>query len=198
MKEEEFYLKIPEWIKADKKDWNIITLTAYFCHKYEQKNDVRYRLAKSKSGPTSSKETRDFSKLFNLFAPENYSDLKPEEKSHIRESVNKKIVNYINWMFDYKFRSGDRSVNGTQIFLLPSILNEFERMYSSYLKKNKTKSSFSDFLAKVQESFPSFLEKNELSTIDDLIMINKIWVQRGMINDQYSAVISLAKKMELL
>lgn len=92
MTEEEFFLKIPEWIKADKKDWNIITLVAYFCNKYEQKNGIRYKLVRSKLGPTSTKETRDFSKLFSLFAPENYKDLPSSEKLPIREEVNKKFI----------------------------------------------------------------------------------------------------------
>ena len=198
MTEEEFFLKIPEWIRADKKDWNIVTLVAYFCNKYEQKNGIRYKLVRSKLVPTSTKETRDFSKLFSIFAPENYKDLSPSEKLPIREDVNKKIYNYINWMFDYKFRSGDRSVNGTQLFLSPSIINEFERMYSKYIKNNEVKSSFSDLKNLVKRDFPNFLDKNELETLDDLRMIYKIWTQKGSPENLESKVIKLAIEMGVL
>lgn len=198
MTEEEFFLKIPEWIRADKKDWNIVTLVAYFCNKYEQKNGVRYKLVRSKLGPTSTKETKDFSKLFSIFAPENYKELSPEEKSPIREEINKKIYNYINWMFDYKFRSGDKSVNGTQLFLSPSIINEFERMYSKYTKSNEAKSSFSDLQILIKRDFSNFLDRNELTTIDDLRMIYKIWVQKGKPDNLEAKVIKLAVQMGVL
>jgi hypothetical protein len=198
MTEEEFHQKAPEWIRADKKDWNIITIVGYFCVKYEQKHEVRYRITKSKLGPTSSKEMKDFSKLFAVFAPEDYKELGPSEKSEVRENVNRKIYNYINWMFDYKFRSGDRSVSGTQIFLMPSMINEFERMYSSYLKKVSTKSSFETFFNIIKSDYPQFLDRNELSSLDDLLMIYKIWIQKGKMNNEDGKVISIALKMGLI
>jgi hypothetical protein len=198
MTEEEFFLKIPEWIKADKKDWNIVTIVAYFCNKYEQKNGIRYKLVRSKAGPTSTKETRDFSKLFSIFAPENYKDLPPEQKASFREEINKKIYNYINWMFDYKFRSGDRSVNGTQLFLSPSIINEFERMYSKFVRNGEIKNSFSDLKSIIEKEYPIFLDRNELTTLDDLNMIQRIWIQKGKPENIESKVINLAIKMGIL
>ena len=138
MNQEDFYKKIPEWISKDKAAWNHITLMAYFCHKYEQKNKVRFRLVRWKADPGKGKESRDFAKLFNIFALETYSELSGEARSTEKQRVVKKIYNYINWMFDFKFRSGEKSVTGTGIFLLPSMINEFERMYSSFLQKGKS------------------------------------------------------------
>ena len=82
------------------------------------------------------KESRDFARLFKVLAPEGYEDLPANDKKEVKKEVILKIYNYINWMFDYKFRRGDKSVTGTQIFLLPSMINEFERMYSDYMIKN--------------------------------------------------------------
>lgn len=101
-------------------------------------------------------------------------------------------------MFDYKFRSGDRSVNGTQLFLSPSIINEFERMYSKYIKNNEIKSSFSDLQSLVKRDFPNFLDRNELESLDDLRMIYKIWTQKGSPDNLEAKIINLAIQMGVL
>ena len=95
MTEEELYQKIQEWIQLDKKSWNIVTFFAYYLKKYEDKNGVRFRITKSKNGPLSSKEMRDFSKLFKKFAPEDYEELYGEEKAQAKELANIKIYNYM-------------------------------------------------------------------------------------------------------
>lgn len=199
MTEEEFFLKIPEWIRADKKDWNIVTLVAYFCNKYEQKNGVRYKLVRSKLGPTSTKETKDFSKLFSIFAPENYKELSPEEKFPIREEINKKIYNYINWMFDYKFRSGEKSVTGTQLFLMPAMINEFERMYESFLKKNSKKDKMDIFLDKVKKEYPEILDRHQIDEVTDLKILEK-YIQNYNLKPESleSIIIKIAKTMEII
>jgi hypothetical protein len=173
MTQDEFYEKIPEWISKPKNTWNHITLMAYFCHKYESVHGVRFRLVRWKSDPGKGKESRDFSKLFKTFAPENYTTLPPSEKKKIREVLNVKIYNYINWMFDYKFRRGDRSVTGTKIFLLPSMINEFERLYSSFLSKKASSDNMSSLISWAKESLPSVFENHQLDDIEDLKMIKK-------------------------
>ena len=173
MTQDEFYENIPAWISKDKSSWNHITLMAYFCHKYEQKNGVRFRLVRWKSDPGKGKESRDFSKLFKTLAPENYSLLSSDEKRVRREELNVKIYNYINWMFDYKFRRGDRSVTGTQIFLLPSMINEFERMYSSYLAKKRQNSTFEGLMNWIDENVSEVLETHDIEDIGDIKMLQK-------------------------
>ena len=138
MNQEEFYQKIPDWISKPKSTWNHITLMAYFCHKYQSVNGVRFRLVRWNRDPGKGKESRDFSRLFKTLAPEDYPSLSKEEKAIKKEEVVVKIYNYINWMFDYKFRRGEKSVTGTQLFLMPAMINEFERMYSDFLRKKQS------------------------------------------------------------
>tara|TARA_B100000131_G_scaffold291215_1_gene304602 strand:+ start:1366 stop:1965 length:600 start_codon:yes stop_codon:yes gene_type:complete len=173
MNKEEFYRKIPEWISQPKERWNHITLLAYFCHKYEEKNGVRFSLSNWKANPGRSKESRDFSKLFVEFSPNNYSSLQKEQKELVRLDVNKKIYNYINWMFDFKFRSGDKSVTGTGIFLLKSIINEFERMYQSFIKKKEADAVFAGFFKWCQNEEPSIFDVQQINNIDDLMILSK-------------------------
>lgn len=198
MTEEELYQKIPVWIESDKKSWNIVTFLAYFCKKYEDKNGVRFRITKSKNGPLSSKEMRDFSKLFKQFVPDNYTDLSKEERDKLKEEANIKLYNYINWMFDYKFRMPGTSPDGTQIFFSPSYINHFERMYAEAVKKTSKKSSFNDFLSKVSDMYPSFLDTNECESEQDLAMLQTIWIQKGRKENVLSSVIKLAIKMGVL
>ena len=127
-------------------------------------------MVRSRRGPTLTKETRDFSKLFKILAPERYDDLDPLDKKRIKKEINIKIYNYINWMFDYKFRSGEKSVNGTQLFLLPSIINEFERMYSSFLLKKKEALDINGIISWIKDKYPDVLERYEMSDLADLKM----------------------------
>jgi hypothetical protein len=199
MNQEEFYSNIPEWISRPKSTWNHITLMAYFCHKYEKKNGVRFRLVRWKGDPGKGKESRDFAKLFKTIAPENYSFLPKEEKRKIKEEVTVKIYNYINWMFDYKFRRGEKSVTGTQLFLLPSMINEFERMYSAFLAKKKAESSIEELLRWVHAAAPSIFEFHEIEDLKDLKMLQEYALSYSLDNDSLEvSVINKAKDMGLL
>lgn len=199
MTQDEFYENIPDWISKDKSGWNHITLMAYFCHKYEQKNGVRFRLVRWKSDPGKGKESRDFSRLFKTLAPENYSLLSSDEKKIKREELNVKIYNYINWMFDFKFRRGDRSVTGTQIFLLPSMINEFERMYSSYLSKKRQDSTFEGLMSWVRENAPEVFEVHDIEDIGDIKMLQKYADLYSLAEDSLELkVVSKAKQMSLI
>lgn len=199
MTENEFYEKIPEWIEQDSSRWNHITLLAYFCHKYEQKNKVRFRLVRAKKGPTMGKEAGDFAKLFRLLAPEDYQSLDSEQKFVIRNEVNRKIYNYINWMFDYKFRRGMQSVNGTKIFLVPSIINEFERMYTAYLNKQKSQDKFSILTGWCKSQASDIFESHQLERPEDLKIIER-YANMHSLDDSSSEikVINKAKEIGLI
>jgi hypothetical protein len=171
--EEDFFNNIEEWIKADISSWTHVTLLAYFCHKYEQKNGVRFRLVRGKKGPTLGKEAADFAKLFRTLAPENYKELNKESKDQTRTEINRKIYNYINWMFDYKFRRGTQSVNGTRLFLTPSIIIEFERMYNSFLEKKGSENKFQKLMSWCKKEAAQIFQNHQLEREDDLKMIQK-------------------------
>jgi hypothetical protein len=173
MTEEEFHDNIPTWIKADIKDWTHITLLAYFCNKYETKTNARFRLVRAAKGPTMGKEASDFAKLFRTLAPEDYKLLPKSEKDKVRYLTNLKIYNYINWMFDYKFRSGDKSVTGTRIFLTPSIINDFERMYSNFLAKQEKTNKIENLISWCKAEEPQIFETHQLERIEDLGIIQK-------------------------
>jgi hypothetical protein len=173
MTEREFYNKIPEWIEHDWERWNHITCLAYFCHKYEQVNDVKFRLVRSKNGPTLGKEARDFSKLFQMLAPEDYKMMSGDKKKDVRVSVCKEIYNFINWMFDYKFRSGHKSVNGTRIFLVPSIVNEFERMYKSFLAKKDSEDKMGNLISWCNKNAAEIFDSHQIEEVKDLSMLRK-------------------------
>lgn len=173
MDQEEFYEKIPEWISKDKSTWNHITLMAYFCHKYEQKNGVRFRLVRWNTDPGKGKESKDFAKLAKTFLPENFEKLPKEQQKNLKEEVVHKIYNYINWMFDYKFRRGERSVTGTQLFLTPSIINEFERMYSAFLEKKNQQGTFEELISWVKKNVPDIFELHEIEEARDIRMIER-------------------------
>jgi hypothetical protein len=198
MTQDEFYEKISEWISKPKNSWNHITLMAYFCHKYEIENNIKFRLVRWKSDPGKGKESRDFSRLFKTLAPEDYNDLKPDEKKEVKEYIIVKIYNYINWMFDYKFRSGEKSVTGTQIFLMPSMINEFERMYSNFLKKNKDVLKFSALVQWSKENIPEIFEMHQIDHIEDLNMIAKYVEIYNLEDDSLErALLNKAKTMEI-
>lgn len=172
MTESEFYGKLDEWLENDNmKTWTHITQLAHFLRKYEEKNGVPFRLVRCKAGPTMGKEASDFAKLFRTLAPDNYSKLKKDEKSEIRGSVNLKIFNYINWMFDYKFRRGKDSVNGTRLFLMPAIIVHFERMYDSYLRTKTSKSKIEELITWCKEEAGEVLDSHQLSREEDIKMI---------------------------
>jgi len=199
MNQEEFYAKIPEWIAKPKSTWNHLTLMAYFCHKYEQKNGVKFRLVRWRSDPGKGKESKDFAKLFKTLAPENYASLDKERKKEVKEEVTHKIYNYINWMFDYKFRRGDRSVTGTKLFLMPAMINEFERMYSSFLLKKKNENSMESLLTWAKEKVPSVFDYHEIEDVRDIKMLQEYIKSYSLEGDSpESILLKKAKEMNLV
>ena len=199
MTQDEFYEKIPEWISKPKASWNHITLMAYFCHKYTEINGVRFRLVRWSSDPGKGKESRDFSKLFKTFAPEGYSHLSSDKKKIVKKDVIIKVYNYINWMFDFKFRRGDKSVTGTRIFLLPSMINEFERMYSSFVQKNKSKDKMNILVEWAKGNLPEIFGLHQVEETGDLRMIERYHKTYMLPSESpESILLKKAREMELI
>lgn len=196
MNQDEFYEKIPEWISKPKETWNHITLMAYFCHKYQKVHGVRFRLVKWASDPGKGKESRDFAKLFKTLAPEGYSTLCPSEKKVVRAQVNAKVYNYINWIFDYKFRRGDKSVTGTKLFLLPSMINEFERMYSAFLLKKKSENKFETLLGWAKKKTPAVFDHHQMEYPEDIGML-RTYADTYSLGEGSAEVLLLKKAEEL-
>jgi hypothetical protein len=144
---------------------------AYFYKKYHEKTGVHFIPASWKGEPAKTKECRDFSKVFKKFAPDDYEDLEKEEKKKIKTEINIKIYNFINWAFDWKCRTADRAVNGTQFFLVPSIANEFERAYTKHLQSKKTKSGIDDLILWCKKEAPEVLESHQLEKPEHVKMI---------------------------
>jgi hypothetical protein len=203
MNQEEFYKNISKWISQDKNGWNHITLLAYFCHKYEEVNGTRFRLVRWKSDPGKGKESRDFAKLFLIFAPERYKLMDKDEKLKYKSIINNKIINYINWMFDYKFRSGEKSVTGSGIFLMPSMINEFERMYVQYLENESSKSKIDDLILWCKDCAPKIFINHQFEDVDDLKMIESYYKANTNMGSEIDVgcekvVIDKAKNMGLI
>tara|TARA_B100000131_G_C18103673_1_gene606976 strand:- start:443 stop:1039 length:597 start_codon:yes stop_codon:yes gene_type:complete len=198
MTQDEFYNNISSWISKPKEEWNHITLMAYFCHKYQLKNKVRFRLVRWKNSPGLGKESRDFSKLMNTFLPENYKGLDKHVRLDLKKKVIVKVYNYINWMFDYKFRSGERSVTGTGIFLMPSMINEFERMYSKFLDNDLSEEKMSVLIAWCNENCPEIFRLHQLEDISDLKMIRYYLEKSGKELPIESMVVGYAKEVGLI
>jgi hypothetical protein len=173
MTRNEFYQKIEEWISHPKENWNHLTLMAYFYHKYKLRTGTNFYPASWNGNPALTKESRDFSKLFKLFASENYKNLSTLKKKAEKRAVNQKVFNYINWMFDYKFRYGNKAVTGTGIFLNNNMLNEFEVMYNAHMKKHQEQSGIGDLITWATSEIPAILNSHQLERITDLGMIQK-------------------------
>jgi len=199
MNQQEFYENIPDWISKDKDSWNHITLMAYFCHKYREKHGVNFRLVRWKGDPGKGKESRDFAKLFKALAPEDYSDLTGDNRQDIKKDVILKIYNYINWMFDYKFRRGDKSVTGTGLFLMPSMINEFERMYGDYVSHKKKRRSIETLVSWAKHNLPEIFSKHQVEECSDLRMIETYIKTYSLSKDSpESLLLAKAKELEVL
>lgn len=199
MTEQEFYENIPLWISKEKSEWNHITYLAYFCNKYEKVNGVPFRLVRCKNGPTRGKEASDFAKLFRIFAPENYSNLNSIEKNKIRTEISWKIYNYINWVFDYKFRMKMGSVTGTRLFHIYSLINEFERMYLIHQKKIKDNLKINDLRVWCKNNYPDLLEIHQLNTINDIKMLISYSESYNLSkNEPEMLLIREARRMDLI
>ena len=77
-----------------------------------------------------------------------------------------------------------QSVTGTGIFLLPSIINEFERMYNKYMEDEESKSKIDDLISWCRGSVPQIFSNHQFEDIDDLKMIESYYkANSGMSSD---------------
>ena len=171
MTQEEFLNKCEDWINKDRSTWTHITLLSYFCFRYKQKTGVNFRFARWKGAPAKTKESRDFSKVIKEFLPENFESFSKEEKKALRKKAMSKTYNYINWIFDYKFRMADKSVTGTGIFLNHNILNHFEVMWHRHQQKKSSERGFENLLSWIKENHPDFLQSYDFEDKKDLQMV---------------------------
>ena len=168
MNQSEFLEKAAVWIEADKSSWTHITLLAYFCYRYKERNGVRFRFARWGGHPAKTKESRDFSRLIKAFLPEDFDNLTKENQKLAKKKSISKSYNYINWIFDYKFRTSDKSVTGTGIFLNHNIMNHFERMWFNHQNKKKKESKLNSFVSWIKDNHPSFLDNYDFEDEKDL------------------------------
>lgn len=199
--EEEFYGNMERWIQADVKDWNRITLLAYFCYKYQFKNknnpdQVAFKLHRAKNGIALSKELADFKKLFDLLAPENYSNLDSDKKTEIRTAVNWEIRNFINWIIDVKFGRTNKTVSGTGIFLHHPLINEFRVLYARHLFKEKKTDKFKMLISWCQTEANDIFNRHQLEQADDLKLIKRYADQYTLKEDSLERRV-LAKAIEM-
>ena len=194
MNQSEFLEKAAIWIEADKSSWTHITLLAYFCHRYKEINNVRFRFARWGGHPAKTKESRDFSRLIKSFLPEDFDNLTKERKKEAKKKSISKSYNYINWIFDYKFRTNDRSVTGTGIFLNHNIMNHFERMWFNHQNKKKCLlhlplEAYESYLV-VQRKAPASKQKRMHSIVKLLRLENGGKVHDGRVQLVHSLVSS--------
>lgn len=195
----DFYNKIPIWIKEPKEKWNHITLLAYFCYKYEKKYDVKYIPNKWKNGVGRSKESRDFGTLYKKFMKNLDGTPISLDKNITRAFSINKVYNYINWMFDYKFRQNGKVITSPGLFLNNNMLNEFEVMYNKHLNKKNNEDKFGQLISWCKEAIPEVLEFHQLDEPKDLIMIQK-YLQVNKIGEDTSEskLIKKAKEFRLI
>ncbi len=199
MTETEFFANAPKWIQDDISNWNHFTLLAYFCHKYEKKHGVRFHLVRSAKGVELSKESADFAKLFKMMAPENYAKLDKDERFEIRKQTNIRIKNFINWAFDFKFRSGAKSINGTRFFLAHNIINEFERDYNKYLAKNGKLQKWEMLITWCKQEANDVFQYHQLANMNDLEFLHN-YVKQYKLDETYveGKVIKKAEELGLI
>jgi len=171
MKISEFREVSKDWILKPKDTWNHITILAYFYNKYYNSYGAYFKFASWKGQPTKTKECRDLSNLLKKFYSEDHSFMNKQEKKQDKINAINKCYNYINWIFDYKFKQRQYYVTGTMIFLKPSLINEFERMYKAFLSKKKKETNFIEIKKWIQSNHPDFLESYSFEDEKDLKII---------------------------
>jgi hypothetical protein len=199
MTEQELYGKIDLWIGSGYEDWNHITHMAYFLKKYKETYGVKFSLAAYKGNPAKTKECRDFSNLIKKFRSDSYDFKTKEEKKKEDTVVNKKIYNYVNWVFDKKFNNTESTITGTRIFLAYNLINEFEAKYRRSQEKNKDQGKLDAFFKKALKVFPELSDSYNLKTKDDLKIIEQtISFYNLGANSAEAKVVKAARKAKLL
>lgn len=199
MTKDEFYKNLDNWLAKPKEKWNHVTMVAYFYKKYYLINDTHFIPSRWSGNPGSSKECRDIKRIFDLFSSEDYQELDVQERIQERVKVYSKIYNYINWLFDFKYRNIDRTAITTQFMLQPYNINAFNLAYKKALQKQKSKDTIDVFKEWCKKSVPELLSKFQIESKDDLILISRYIKTYELGNEsvEYKAV-SYAKEIGLI
>ena len=163
---EEFYEKSKEWIASDKSSWNHITLMAYFVQKYKKSYGINYRMTKWKNNPAKSKESLDMSKLIKEFR------VSDNGWDSSKKNTILKCYNYINWLFDRKFKH-DKKVNSTGLLLNHTLINEFEKIFNKKMIEFRSKNKVKNLKEWVLENVSQISEDYEFNDENDIkIFVN--------------------------
>jgi len=163
---EDFYQKCEEWTLKDKSSWNHVTLMAYFVCKYRKTYGVRYKMTRWKNNPAKSKESLDMSRLMKQF--------KVFENGWEDSNKNTilKCYNYINWIFDRKFKHQSK-VNSTGLLLNHTLINEFEKLFSKKMKEFNNKNIVLSLNKWIAENVSEISDDYEFNDLNDVgIFIN--------------------------
>lgn len=180
----EFHNSKQSWVNKEKKSWNIVTFVSYFCIKYENLYEVKYRFSRWAGNPALTKEGRDFSKLLKEYKESGLEMLEAKMK----------LYNYINWSFDYKGARGT-NINSSGLLCHHSFFNEFEKKYSSFMKKKKSKVGIFSLLEWCKDNAPSILDNYDIETDKDLVFIEKMTKMDGMQgSDEYNLILESKKR----
>ena len=142
--------------------------------------------------PGKTKESRDISKVCKqLKNPEHgWTEDKASKKDNIL-----KVYNYINWVFDYKFRS--KQVNSTGLLVNGTLLNEFEKMYIKSLKEHRSKKKSKSIDQWILDNTPDIAGDYQLGTKNNIQIFYK-FIETNSIpedSDEYK-LYNYLKKME--
>lgn len=123
---EVFLSKINTYANDAPEKWTAYTLLAYFLQKYKQVNDLDFVFSHTKRGPTTSKEMKNASRIWEMFNKGRYKQLKnKEEKLAFKIQLVDILKNYINWAFDVKFHGRQTNITGLGLFSVANFMNEF-------------------------------------------------------------------------
>lgn len=187
MKILEFHSSKKAWVEKPRSSWNIVTFVSYFCIKYENLYGTVYRFSSWKGNPALTKEGRDFSKILKSFSEEGLSN----------EESKRKLYNYINWSFDFKGSRGVQ-INSTGLLANHTFRNQFEKMYSSYQNKAKSKTGIETLIEWCKSDNEYIIQNYDLKDQKDIIFISKMVEEYGMLDSPEKQLVEKAKSLGLL
>ena len=183
----EFHCSKESWVDKEKKSWNIVTFVSYFCIKYENLYNVRYRFSRWSGNPALTKEGRDFSKILKEYKESGMTPL----------DAKMKLYNYINWAFDYKGKRGT-NINSSGLLCHHSFFNEFEKKYSAFIRNKKSKDGICSLLEWSVKNAPSISDNYDIKTDKDLVFIQEMLKMDGMVGSDEEKVINEAIRRGIL
>jgi len=168
------YKNAEKWISEDKEKWNHITFLAYYLVKYRTNYGVFYRFNRWKDHPAKTKECKDILRLIKEFKGGLNMIGETSDKS-----VNVKLYNYMNWIFDKKFRK-PKMVTGTGIFLKSNLINEFEILYMRKVNERRNSNSISILKQWLEQNAPSILEDYSINDKNDINIFKNFYINSNL------------------